>query len=126
MFVVRHLPSKDTAETKNYIGVTAGPFKDRYNNHKKSLNIERKPNSQSKNSQRELKEQGKQFDIKWSIIKWVPAYSAGGRSCKLCLEEKLLILKSKTDQTLNKRSELFAKCRHRYKLVLRVGCSKIG
>ena len=27
----------DTQETKEYIGITAGPFKERYNNHKKSL-----------------------------------------------------------------------------------------
>ena len=39
----------------------------------------------------------------------------GKKSCELCLEEKLLILKSKKEQTLNKRSELFAKCRHKNK-----------
>ena len=31
----------------------------------------------------------------------------------LCLEEKIFILKSNKDKTLNKRSELFTKCRHR-------------
>ena len=60
-----------------------------------------------------LKETGRLFTIKWSIIKCVPAYIAGGRSCNLCLEEKLLIMKSNKEKTLNKRSELFAKCRHK-------------
>ena len=111
------ITTKDTAhQTKNYIGVTAGPFKERFNNHKKSINnyCYRKETELSKYAW-ELKEQDIQFDIKWSVIKRVPAYSAGKKSCELCLEEKLLILKSKKEQTLNKRSELFAKCRHKNK-----------
>ena len=32
------ITNKDTQQTMNYIGVTAGPFKDGYNNHRKSLN----------------------------------------------------------------------------------------
>ena len=111
------ISTKDIAhQTKNYIGVTAGPFKERFNNHRKSINnfSYRKETKLSKYAW-ELKEQGMQFDIKWSVIKRVPAYSAGGKSCELCLEEKLLILKSKKEQTLNKRSELFAKCRHKNK-----------
>ena len=63
----------------------------------------------------EHKEQGIQFDIKWSVVKRVPAYSAGRKLCELCLEEKLLILKSRKEQTLNKRSELFVKRRHKNK-----------
>ena len=39
---------------------------------------------------------------------------AGGRSCNLCLEEKMTIfnLMFKKENTLNKRTELFAKCCH--------------
>ena len=39
-----------------------------------------------------LKEEKKPFTIKWSVVKRVDAYKAGGNSCKLCLEEKLNIL----------------------------------
>jgi len=63
----------------------------------------------------EPKEQGKDFDIKWLVVKSVPAYSAGGGSCKLCLEKKLLILKSKKDLMQNRRTELFPKFRHKNK-----------
>ena len=51
---------KDTHQTMNYIGVTAGHFKDRYNNHRKSLNnyAYRKETELSKYAW-ELKEQGK-------------------------------------------------------------------
>ena len=111
------ITTKDIAhQTKNYIGVTAGPFKERFNNHKKSINnySYRKETELSKYAW-ELKEQDIQFDIKRSVIKRVPAFSAGKKSCELRLEEKLLILKSKREQTLNKRSELFAKCHHKNK-----------
>ena len=50
--------------------------------------------------------------IKWSIIKHVAAYKAGSKRCNLCLEEKLFLMKAKKKNVLNKRSELFSKCRH--------------
>ncbi len=41
------------------------------------------------------------------------AITAGGtHKCKLCLEEKLMIMKQRKKNLLNKRSELFSKCRH--------------
>ena len=49
----------------------------------------------------------------WSIVKCVPAYSAGGQSYNLCFEEKMTILKSNKKKTLNKRTGLFAKCHHK-------------
>ena len=105
-----------TQESKVYIGITAGPFKERYNNHKKSLtNAKCAKETELSKYAWNLKENGRSFCIKWSIIKLVPAYTSGGRSCDLCLEEKILILKSNKDKTLNKRSELFAKCCHRNK-----------
>ena len=63
------ITTKDTYETKNYIGVTAGQFKDRYNNHRKSLNnyAYRKETELSKYAW-ELKDQGKDFNMKWSVI----------------------------------------------------------
>ena len=105
------ITTKDTAhQTKNYIGVTAGPFKERFNNHKKLINnySYRKETEHSKYAW-ELKEQDIQFDIKWSVIKRVPAYSAGKKSCELWLEEKLLILKSKgtdVEQTIRAFREM--------------------
>ena len=108
------ITTTDTHDSKNYIGVTAGTFKERFNNHKKSL----KNSAYSKETELSkyvwnLKRQNRQFNIKWSIIKCAPAYSAGGRSCNLCLEEKMSIMKSRKEKTLNKRSEIFSKCRHK-------------
>ena len=58
------ITNTDIKQTMNYIGVTAGPFKDRYNNHRKSLNnyAYRKETELSKYAW-DLKEQGKDFDI---------------------------------------------------------------
>ena len=95
----------DTQESKVYIGITAGPFKERYNNHKKSLtNAKYAKETELSKYAWNLRENGRSFSIKWSIIKRVPAYTAGGRSCDLCLEEKIFILKSNKDKTLNKTS----------------------
>ena len=46
-------------------------------------------------------------------------HSSDTMHCQLCLAEKLAILWADPDTTLNKRSELVAKCRHRnkYKLI---------
>ena len=104
----------------NYIGITAGTFKDRFNNHTKSLNNLAYSNETELSKHAwNLKRQNRQFNIRWSIVKCVPAYSAGGRSCNLCLEEKMSILKSNKEKTLNKRTELFAKCRHKNKFSAR-------
>ena len=114
------ITTTDTHESMNYIGITAGTFKDRFNNHTKSLNNLAYSNETELSKHAwNLKRQNRQFNIRWSIVKCVPAYSAGGRSCNLCLEEKMSILKSNKEKTLNKRTELFAKCRHKNKFSAR-------
>ena len=100
----------DNNETKIYIGVTANDFKARYRNHQKSLNNRRYQNETELSKHVwHLKDTKRAFNIKWRIIKQIPA---GTRKCPLCLEEKLLILKGRKKNILNKRSELFSKCRH--------------
>ena len=107
------ITTTDTHESMNYIGVTAGTFKDRFNNDTKSLNNLAYSNETELSKHAwNLKQQNRQYNIRWSIVKCVQADTAGGRSCNLCLEEKMLILKSNQEKTLNKRIELFAKCRY--------------
>ena len=100
----------DNNETKTYIGVTANDFKARYRNHQKSLNNRRYQNETELSKHVwHLKDTKRAFNIKWRIIKQIPA---GTRKCPLCSQEKLLILKGRKKNILNKRSELFSKCRH--------------
>ena len=51
------------------------------------------------------------YEIKWSIKAKGHAFSSGGRACDLCLTEKLVILTSDQNSTLNKRDELLEICR---------------
>ena len=52
------------------------------------------------------------------ISKQAYAYSSGARSCNLCLEEKLAILTADLRTNINKRAEMFNKCRHSSKFKL--------
>ena len=96
----------DDGNTKEYIGMTANPFKERYANHKTSFNLYNH-SSDTKLSKYvwSLKQSRRNYSIKWSILKRAAAYTPGGKRCGLCLEEKLCILKAKGNNSLNTRSE---------------------
>ena len=88
---------------KRYIGMTANDFKHRYRNHLKSFRNTQYANETelSKYIWR-LKMENREYQIKWSIIKHASSYKYGSRRCNLCLEEKMLILKSNKKNLLNK------------------------
>ena len=66
-----------------------------------------------------LKDENKDFDIKWSILKKSSGYSIISKSCNLCLLEKLVVCNFKEkDRLLNKRLDLVSKCRHEIKYML--------
>ncbi len=103
-------------EIKEYIGMTANRFKERYNNHRKSFNlIKYEKETELSKFIWKLKKNHQKFSISWSILKRAPAYTSGGKRCNLCIEEKLCIMSADPTKLLNKRSEIFAKCRHREK-----------
>ena len=56
--------------------------------------------------------------VNWSIKARGHPFSSGGRSCDLCLTEKLVILTADQNSMLNKRDELREACRHRRKHLL--------
>ena len=91
------------------------PFvtKERYRNHKKSFNnIQYRNNTELSKYIWKLKENNKNFKIKWSILSQSKVISAGEKYCNLCTNEKLFILHNDKHRTLNKRSELYSKCIH--------------
>ena len=106
-------------ETKFYLGLTENSFKERFNNHKKSFKHKRyEKESELSKYIWELKEQNKCPSISWSIVKKVNSKPINN-FCKLCLMEKLFIIKSLDNKDmLNKRSELISKCRHQNKKLL--------
>ena len=107
------ITNTDNKETKTYIGVTGNDFKTRYQNHCKSLNNKKSLNETELSKHIwNLKDNKRKYTIAWDIIKQIPSCKAGSRKCRLCFEEKLLILKRQGKNILNRRSELFSKCRH--------------
>ena len=113
-----------------YYGSTGNTFKERYSNHKQDLKNEDKAGTTLSNKYWELKK-GKPPDdptIKWQIVNKCQPLSAGMPLCDVCLTEKTRILLQHDGPEprppsntlfLNQRSEIFAKCPHRRRFVLR-------
>ena len=105
------ITTTDNNDTKTYIGVTSNDFKTRYRNHCKSINnIKYRNETELSKHIWQIKENGRSYEVKWGIIKQFTT-PVNSKKCYLCLEEKLLILKSRK-KLLNKRSDLFNTCRH--------------
>ena len=109
-----------SGKTISYYGCCETDFKARYYSHKQSFKTSSKRHqTELSRLVRRLKDEGHIPVIKWSIVCNAKPYSGGALHCQLCLAEKCAILRADPDKTLNKRSELVAKCRHRnkYKLI---------
>ena len=55
------------------------------------------------------------FELKWEIKEKASKYNPSGKDCKLCSAEKYHSLMEDDKRSLNVRSELLSKCRHRAK-----------
>ena len=105
---------------KSYIGLTEREFKQRFSSHKSSINNVKYKNSTTLSTYVwSLKEKDITPTLKWSILKRVKSYSNTSKTCRLCLQEKLEILRFENkEELLNKRSEIISKCRHMNKFML--------
>ena len=107
---------------KIYFGLVEGEWKKRYYNHKKSFNRKRYSHETTLSSYLwHLKET---LDVtpslKWSVVRCATPYSNISKKCLLCLHEKLVIITyPRQPEFLNKRSELFCKCRLESKYLLK-------
>ena len=78
--------------TKVYFGISETEFKSRYNNHTMSFRNQTHENDTELSKYIwSLKDENKDFDIKWSILKKSSGYSNIYKSCNLCRLEKLVI-----------------------------------
>ena len=106
--------------TKTYIGSTSTEVKLRLANHRQSFrNIAYRDATKLSQYIWELKEKSLEFDIKWSILSNAKPATLGSRTCNLCTTEKLEIMRSDQKTSLNSRTELGNKCKHRAKFKLR-------
>ena len=106
--------------TKYYYGLRETTFKTRYNKPKHTFRHQDKRHSTelSKAFWNAI-ETGKDPNVKWNIEKRAQSYQNGSNRCNLRLEEKITILRAKPANTLNQRTELVSKCRHKAKHKLR-------
>ena len=101
--------------TKDNFGMSGTGCKSKYNNHTISFR-NRAHENDSKLSKFiwSLKDQNKEFNIKWSFLKSF----FGSKSCNLCLLKKLVMINFKEKETLlNKRLGLVSKCWHENKCI---------
>ena len=103
-----------------YIGVSSTEFKMRYANHKQSFgSIGKRDATTLSQHVWNLKEQNITYSISWQVLSRNEPYRCGAKQCNLCPSEKFEILKSDPRKTLNKRTEIVGKCRHRAKFKLK-------
>ena len=102
--------------TKTYIGSTENSFKQRFYGHKTDMN---KPQNRHNTTLAhyiwECKDKGISPIVNWEVIRQCKKYKCGSRKCDLCLTEKVMILKDKGSNLLNRRSELMSRCPHQRK-----------
>ena len=110
-----------------YTGLTSKKLRERYNHHHWCFTNERNnpfnpsPAARNDNLQNtslsthiwKLKRRKIEYEINWRIIKQAPVYSKESGGCNLCLEEKTSIMYANKESSLNKRTEIMQKCRHR-------------
>ena len=88
----------------------------RHRNHTKSFRHRQyETDSELSKHKWALTDRGETLDIDWEIIKKSRSYRPGMKMCNLCIEEINQILFSQENEReslLNKREELYSKCRH--------------
>ena len=119
-----HVSNSDPADDMYYIGLTERTFKERYTSHMSNFRLEKYAGATKLSKYVwDLKKKGKNYEVKWEVLRRAPAYSSTSKRCQLCTTEKLFIATANQKTLLNKRSELISTCRHRRKFLLAQLCS---
>ena len=109
----------DTNQKESYVGHTEGEFKYRYYCHTSSFKLSKYRNATELSKYVwQLKESKVKYYINWRIIKQCKSYNNTTKRCSLCTYEKFIIIYHPELCSLNSRSELLSKCRHRNKFLL--------
>ena len=105
---------------KIYYGLTERTFKDRYTEHKQAFKNRNSDKATAlSNYIWDMKDQGLETKVKWSVKTKGFVFSSGSKQCDLCLSEKHAILFTKDPkQLINKRHELLNGCMHKSKYLL--------
>ena len=105
---------------KSYYGCCETEFKARFYNHRQTFkNKQKRYTTELSKAFWEAMDNGREPHVEWSISARSSTYQPGAARCNLCLDEKLAILLADPPSTLNKRTELTGKCRHKNKFKLK-------
>ena len=120
------IPALKIPTKKIYTGLSRNTLRERFNHHHWTFTNERnnpfnppaERNVKLQNTSLsahiwKLKSKGIEFDTEWKIIRQAPVYNKESGRCNLCLEEKTSIMYADKKKSLNKRTEIMQKCRHR-------------
>ena len=105
--------------TETYTGLTGGQIKTRISQHTTDFKYSKnETNTTLAQHIHKLQNEGKRYQLKWSLLDRGPVYNSITKKCRLCLLEKFYIIFKADTASLNKRSELFNTCRHRNQKIL--------
>ena len=105
-------------ETKKYFGLCETDFKSRFNNHKHTFRNKNIANATELSKYIwNCKRSNLEHKVIWDVAATSRPWRSGAKYCSLCQSEKLAIIQSDPNTTLNKRSEIFNKCRHKNKFI---------
>ena len=106
---------------KSYYGCCETEFKSRFYNHRQTFkNKQKRYTTELSKAFWEAMDNGREPHVKWSIAARSSTYQPGAARCNLCLDEKLaILLADPPTSTLNKRTELTGKYRHKNKFKLK-------
>ena len=104
---------------ESYVGLTSSEFKTRYNAHNHTFrDSSKRLSTELSKHVWSIKDQNKDFSIKWSILGHARPYDNISKKCNLCILEKYYIICQSDLASLNKRNEIVNKCRHQNKYLL--------
>jgi hypothetical protein len=106
-------------ETKKYVGAAANSLKSRITSHTKDFKNRRYEHSTTLSSHIwALKDKGLTPTVSYKILAKARPYNPVTKKCNLCLLEKWFIARAEEGTSLNKKTEIGGKCRHRNKWLL--------
>ena len=101
-------------DNMHYYGASSTKFISRWRVHQQSLQDRNHVTGTALSSKVwELRNAGYTPEVKFSLVKTARSALAQADSCKLCIEEKKIILYDKSKHLINTREEIFSRCRHR-------------
>ena len=110
---------EEDGTTNTYTGLTGSTFKERFYGHTSSFRNRDEGHSTTLSSHIwNLKDAGKKYERKWRFIDRGKKSNPTSRKCNLCLKEKYHMILQPSGTSLNKRSELFSMCRHKWQQLL--------